>query len=117
MAGETFIKGYNVLLSIWDTDAYEPIACVTSSGLSETVEVDEVATKCDPGNLVRTAGNYSYEIPVDGIYIDEDVDTARQSHRKLATLMRAKTTITWRLSTGISSPTAKDRDWETSSSI
>jgi len=107
MANESYIKGYSVLFSIWDTDAYEPIACVTSNTLTENVELIETRTKCNPGNVDREADAYTYEISVDGVYIDEDVDTARQSHRKLATLMRAKTTITWRLSTGITSPTAE----------
>lgn len=105
MAGETFIKGNAVLFSIYDTSAYEPIACITSSTLSESVEVDEVETKCDPGNIVRTAGSYSYEISGEGVYIDGAVDTGKQSHQELAALMRAKTTITWRMDTGITSPT------------
>lgn len=105
MAGEAFIKGDNVLFSIWDTDAYEPIACVTSSSLSESVSIDEVQTKCDPGNIVKTPNAYSYEISFDGIYIDEAVDTAKQSHGKLKALLRNKTLITWRMATGITSPT------------
>lgn len=103
MAGETFIKGNDVLFSIWNgTDAYEPIACVTTSSLNESVAIDEVETKCDPGNIVKTPGSYSYEISADGIYIDE---TDKQSHAKLKALLRAKTLITWKMTTGITSPT------------
>ena len=51
------------------------------------------------------SGTYSYEVSGDGIYIDEAVDTGKQSHRKLADLMRAKTLVNWRMSTGITSPT------------
>ena len=106
MANETFIKGDNVLFSIWNGSlAYEPIACVTSSSISESVNIDEVQTKCDPGNIVKTPGSYSYEISGDGLYIDEAVDTARQSHAKLKALLRAKTKITWKMTTGITSPT------------
>jgi len=102
MAGETFITGDAVLFSIYDSSAYEPIACLTSNELSESLEVNEVNTKCDPGNTVKSPGAYSYEISGDGIYIDESVDTARQSHAKLKALVRAKTLITWRMSTGLS---------------
>jgi hypothetical protein len=106
MANESFIKGDNVLFSIWNgVDEYEPIACITSSSISESVAIDEVTTKCDPGNIVRTPGAYSYEISGDGLYIDEAVDTARQSHAKLKALLRAKTRLTWRMSTGITTPT------------
>ncbi|MCP4989127.1 MAG: hypothetical protein GY928_24635 [Colwellia sp.] len=101
MAGETFIKGYAVIFSIYDTSAWEPIACVTSSSLSESVNVDEKETKCDPGNIVKSAGSYSYEISGDGEYIDSAVDTGKQSHRELVTLMRAKTLVEWRMATGI----------------
>jgi hypothetical protein len=105
MANETFIKGDDVLFSLWDTDAYEPIACVTSSSISESVEIDEVQTKCDPGNIVKTPLTYSYEISLEGIYIDEAVDSARQSHAKLKALLRGKTRVTWKMATGITSPT------------
>lgn len=107
MAGEAFIKGDVVLFSIYDTgnSAYEPIGCITSSAISESLEVDEVETKCDPGNIVRTPGSYSYEITGDGIYIDEAVDTGRQSHNKLKGYLRNKTRITWRMTTGVTTPT------------
>tara|TARA_R110002167_G_scaffold284737_2_gene489914 strand:+ start:33071 stop:33508 length:438 start_codon:yes stop_codon:yes gene_type:complete len=107
MANETFIKGNQVVFSIWDTDAYEPMACITSSSISESLEIDEIETKCDPGNIVKTPGSYSYEITSDGIYIDESVDTGLQSHGKLKALLRAKTKITWKMATGITSPTAE----------
>lgn len=105
MANETFIKGDVVIFSIYDTSAYEPIACITTSAISESVDIDEVLTKCDPGNTIRSAGAYSYEITGEGIYIDEAVDTGRQSHDSLKGYMRAKTRITWRMATGITSPT------------
>ena len=103
MAGETFLKGNTVIFSVWDgTDSYDPLACITSSTLSEEVEVDEVETKCDPGNIIKTPGSYSYEISAEGIYIDEAVDTNRSSHAVLKALLRAKTLITWRMATSLS---------------
>jgi len=108
MAGETFIKGNAVILSIHQGTAYEPIACLTSNSISEAVAVDEVETKCDPGNIVKSAGAFSYDISGDGIYIDESVDTARQSHAKLKALLRAKTVINWRMATGLASAAANE---------
>ena len=104
MAGETFLKGDVVIFSVHNGTAYEPIGCITSSSLSESLEVDEVQTKCDPGNIVQSPGSYSYEITGDGLYIDEANDTGRHSHGKLKTLLRNKTLITWRMATGIGSP-------------
>lgn len=106
MANETFIGGNTVIFSMWDgSDSYDPIACVTSSSISESVEIDEVETKCDPGNIVKTPGSYSYEITGEGIYIDEAVDTNRTSHDLLKDKLRAKTAITWKMATGLTSPT------------
>jgi len=105
MAGEAFIKGDAVVFSVYDTDSYDPIGCLTSSSISESVEIEEVNTKCDPGNTVKTPGAYTYEISGDGIYIDEAVDTGRQSHAKLKGYLRAKTLITWKMTTGLTSPT------------
>lgn len=109
MANETFIKGNAVLFSVYDTVAlaYEPIACITSSSISESVNIDEVETKCDPGNIVKSPGSYSYEISGDGIYIDEAVDTGKTSHAVLKGLLRAKTLITWKMDTGITGDTAE----------
>lgn len=109
MANETFIKGDNVLLSIYNEAAsdYEPVACITANSLSENVNVTEVQTKCDPGNIVKTPDAYSYEISVDGIYIDESVDANRQSHAALKSLLRAKTKINWKLSTGLANDDAE----------
>ena len=101
MAGETFIKGNTVIFSAYVGAAWVPIGCITSSSLSESVAVDEVETKCDPGNIVKSAGSYSYEISADGIYIDTAVDTGIASHRALVTIMRAKTLLEWRMATGI----------------
>lgn len=105
MAGETFIKGDVVLFSVHDGTAYEPLACITTSAISESVEINEVNTKCNPGNTVKTPGAYSYEITGEGIYIDEAVDTNRQSHGTLKGYLRNKTRITWRMATGITNPT------------
>lgn len=102
MAGETFIQGDDIILNIFDTtaSAYEPVACLTSNSLSESLEINETSTKCDPGRIVRTPGSAGYEISGDGIYIDEDVNTGRQSHAKLAELLRGQTTFDWSITTG-----------------
>ena len=108
MANETFISGDTLVFSIWDgTNSYDPIACVTSSALSENVEMAEVFTKCDPGNAAVTPKGYSYEISGDGIYIDEATDANRFSHALLKAKLRAKTLVEWKMATGLTSPTAE----------
>ena len=61
-----FVKGDLVILSIWDgVDSYDPIACLTSVSLSQTKNMIESQTKCDPGTIVRTPGSKDYEISFD----------------------------------------------------
>lgn len=107
MANEVFILGNAVVHSIYDTagTAWEPIGCATTSGASDSLEINEVETKCDPGVIVTSPGSSSFEKTGEGRYIDEAVDTGRQSYAKLVGYLRAKTRIEWRQSTGLGSPT------------
>ncbi len=92
------IKGNSEILYIWDeVDTYEPIVCLTSNSLSETVSVIESVTKCDPGETVRAAGTHSYEIGFEGEYAAPEADKASWS--ELATKLRSLATFTWRITT------------------
>ena len=104
MAGETIIHGKLGILSIWDTSAYKPVACLTSNSLSTTLSVIESNTKCDPGNTVRNADQFSYEISADGEYIDTTSvggETTLASHDWLLVKQMAKTDVTWKLDSGL----------------
>ena len=104
MAGETIIHGKLGILSIWDTSAYKPIACLTSNSLSTTLSVIESNTKCDPGNTVRNANEFSYEISADGEYVDTTSvggNTAIASHDWLLVKQMAKTSVVWKLDSGL----------------
>ena len=66
----TLVKGDTVLFNIYDsgTAGYEPVICLTSNSLSETKNIIESQTKCDPGQIVKTPGSYTYEISLEGEY-------------------------------------------------
>jgi predicted secreted protein len=99
----TFIKGDVVILDVWDgVSAYEPVACLTSNSISETTNLIESQTKCDPGFIEKTVGSYSYEITAEGQCIDTTSSGAaltKVSHDKLRGLQG--TSQDWRWSTGI----------------
>ena len=98
----TKIKGELLILSVWDSSIYRPIACLTSNSLSETANVIESQTKCDPGVITKIAGSYSYELSAEGEYIDTTSATGaitQASHDYLHSVFG--TTITWRLATGL----------------
>ena len=95
-----FIKGDIVILYIYDTvaTAYEPVACLTSNSLSETRNIIESQTKCDPGLIKKDSGSYSYEISCEGQAIIQEAD--KYSHVDLHNLMISGDKFTWRIDTG-----------------
>ena len=108
MAGESIIHGKDGLLYIWVTSAYKPIACLTSNSLSSTLSVIESNTKCDPGNIVVNADAFSYEISLDGEYMDTTSvggDSTKRSHDALLALQMAKTVVEWKLDSGLADTT------------
>ena len=104
MAGEVIIHGKVGILSIWDTAAYKPIACFTSNSLATSLSVIESNTKCDPGNTIRNADQFSYDISADGEYIDSTSvggETTLASHDALLALQMAQTNVDWKLDSGL----------------
>ena len=98
----TKIKGENLILYVWDSSIYRPIACLTSNSLSETQNIIESQTKCDPGVIIKTPGTYSYELSAEGEYIDTTsvgAEITSASHDYLHSIFG--TSITWRLATGL----------------
>ena len=96
------IKGELLILSVWDSLIYRPIACLTSNSLSETQSIIESQTKCDPGVIIKTPGTYSYELSAEGEYIDTTsvgAEITSASHDYLHSVFG--TTVTWRLATGL----------------
>ena len=57
-----FIKGDSLILYVWDSSAYRPIACLTSNSIAQTRNIIESQTKCDPGVIKKTSGSLSNEI-------------------------------------------------------
>ena len=98
----TKIKGELLILSVWDSSIYRPIACLTSNSLNETMSIIESQTKCDPGVVTREPGTYSYELSAEGEYIDTTSATGAitlASHDYLHEVFGTK--VDWRLATGL----------------
>lgn len=94
------IKGSACILSLWNgTDAYEPIACLTSNGLTESREAISTVTKCNPDVTETDAGAYSYEMPCEGLFIKPE--SGKFSWAELKALIRttANAKVTWRTTT------------------
>jgi hypothetical protein len=92
------VLGNAEILYVWDgTSAYEPIACLTSNGLSESVSEVSSVTKCNPQQTVRKAGTHSYEISFEGEYIKTEAGKA--SWVELKAKLRALNNVTWKIAT------------------
>lgn len=102
-----FIKGDDLILYVYDGSIYRPIACLTSNSLSETQNIIESQTKCDPGVIIKDAGSSSYEITAEGQYIDTTSvggQITKASHDYLRTIRG--TTKTWKMDTGLADTSA-----------
>lgn len=95
----TYIDGKEEILDIWNgTDAYEPIVCLISNGLSESVDEITARTKCDAnGSTQKKAGAYSYEIPFEGIYAEDEASKIGWS--ELREKLRSLENFDWRITT------------------
>ena len=98
----TKVNGSVEVIKIWNgTDAYEPVACLTSNGLSESRETIDSLTKCDydggANATKRTSGAYSYELPIEAEYIE--TENGKYSWIELKSLIRNSTTIYWNIET------------------
>ena len=103
----TFIKGDNVILSIWNgTDAYEPIGCLTSNEISITRNIIEAQTKCDPGVIIKQAGSTSSEIPFEAIYIK--TEAGKTDFDALLGFINVSNgaNVTWKMTSDQTSPEA-----------
>lgn len=98
------ILGEKGILYIWDTAAYKPVACLTSNSLNSTVAMIESRTKCFPGVVKKTPGQFTYSIDAEGEYIDTTTaggDTAKVSHDALFELQQDKTLVEWKIDTNV----------------
>lgn len=103
------IKGEKGIVYIWDTNAYKPIACLTSNSLQSSVSIIESTTKCFPGVVKKTPGSFNASISLEGEYIDTTSvggDTAKKSHDALFLLQKAKTLVEWKLDTNVDDATS-----------
>lgn len=103
------IKGEKGIVYLWDTNAYKPVACLTSNSLESSVSIIESTTKCFPGVVKKTPGSFNANLSLEGEYIDTTSvggDTAKKSHDALFLLQKAKTLVEWKLDTNVDDATS-----------
>ena len=93
----TLVLGETVIFKVWDgSSAYIPAICLTENSLSETKEMIESQTKCNPGVIIKTPSTYSYEISLEGEYgYDPDTPSATMQWDDLRAKLQAGTRMSW----------------------
>lgn len=97
MANETYAKGWNGVLSVWDggNEAYKPLACLTSTSHSMTGNTQEKVNMCTQGKTVTKLQSITETVDFEGEVIDTTSlggGDVRASLADLKALMRAQAT-------------------------
>ncbi len=99
-----FIKGEGLILYVHDGSIYRPIACLTSNSLSQSKNIIESQTKCDPGVVIKDPGSVNYELSFEGRYIDTTsvgAEITKASHDYLLSVFSNTSNVNWKMDTGL----------------
>lgn len=66
------IKGHTGLLSMYDTAAYKPIMCLTSTSMERAAEMTEKITYCTQGEKQSSVTSITRSLNFDGEYVADD---------------------------------------------
>ena len=81
------IKGHTGIISLYISNAYKPIACLTSTSLQRVAEISEKVNYCTQGETVTAVDRINATISLDGEFVD---DTGKASYNELVTAMESK---------------------------
>ena len=89
------VKGYTGLLSVYDSAAYKPIVCLTSTSMSSVLRLIEKVNYCTQGETIRTIDGIDRTVSFDAEVMDVDSagGTANASYAELLALQGAEQTF------------------------
>lgn len=93
----TFFNGNEQILYLVIDSVDCPIACLTESNFSESVETIETTTVDNGGWTSSRPTNQSYNIDFSGVLIDDSLEASKHSLMKLRVIKRARTLVTWKI--------------------
>lgn len=95
------IKGEESLFYIKKDDVFFPVGCLTSSPISEDVEMIGTTTRDNEGWKTSKPTNQGYTIELAGLMVQDDSDSGNEvlSYRELRTKKRNKELIEWKRTT------------------
>jgi len=80
------VKGHTGLLSVYDTAAYKPIVCLTSTSMSSVLRLIEKVNYCTQGVTVKTIDGIDRTVSFDAEVMDVD-STAQAKNASYAELL------------------------------
>lgn len=95
------IQGKESLFYIKKNDVYFPVGCLTSSPLSEDVEMIGTTTRENEGWRTSEPTNQGYAFELSGLMVQDDADSGNEilSYRELRSYKRNKELIEWKKTT------------------
>lgn len=96
-----YIRGKESLFYVKKNDVYFPVGCLTSSPLSETVDMIETTTRDNNGWKTNYPTLQGYSIELSGLMVMDDEDSGNEvlSYRELRKFKRDKVLIEWQRKT------------------
>lgn len=95
------IKGIESLFYIKKNDVFFPVGCLTSSPISEDVEMLDTTTRDNGGWRTSFPTIQGYTIELSGLMVQDDEDSGNEilSYRELRTMKRNKDLVEWKRET------------------
>jgi len=89
------VKGHTGLLSVYDTAAYKPIVCLTSTSMSSVLRLIEKVNYCTQGETVRTIDGIDRTVSFDAevMTVDDTAEAKNASYSELLGLQGEEQTF------------------------
>ncbi len=87
------VKGHTGLLSVYDTTAYKPIVCLTSTSMSSVLRMIEKVNYCTQGETVRTIDGTDRTVSFDAEVMTVDDAATNASYAELLALQDEEQTF------------------------
>lgn len=87
------VKGYTGLLSVYDTAAYKPIVCLTSTSMSSVLRLIEKVNYCTQGETVKTIDGIDRTVSFDAEVMTIGTPATNASYAELLALQGAEQTF------------------------
>ena len=87
------VKGHTGLLSVYDTAAYKPIVCLTSTSMSSVLRLIEKVNYCTQGETIKTIDGIDRTVSFDAEVMTIGTPATNASYAELLALQGAEQTF------------------------